>query len=91
MGAGEVVALTIGILGVAGIIFSALKYNRDDTTALVGQQDVIVGEMKTMMDEWRTTAADLRLERDELRVQVERLTSEISALREELREEPYGR
>lgn len=72
----QLVALAIGLLGVAGVIFTALKYNRDDTTAVLGQQNVILGEMKTLNDELRTTAAALREERDYLRGEVARLAGE---------------
>jgi predicted RNase H-like nuclease (RuvC/YqgF family) len=78
------IPIIIGILGIAGIIFTALKYNRDDTTAVITQQSTIVGEMKTLNDELRTTTTDLRGERDQLRAQVEELTKQIEALREEL-------
>ena len=49
--------IIIGLLGIAGIIFTALKYNRDDTTAVVTQQSMIVGEMKTLNDELREPPA----------------------------------
>jgi uncharacterized coiled-coil DUF342 family protein len=81
-----VIPLVIGIFGVAGLIFTALKYNRDDTTAVVNQQSTILGEMKTLNDELRTRTTELREERDELKTQVERLTTEIRALRSELQE-----
>lgn len=84
-------SIIIGISGLAGIIFTAMRYRRDDTTAIVGQQDTIVNEMKVLNEENRQAAAILREERNELRAQVERLTNEISALREELRGEGrYG-
>ena len=76
--------LIIGLLGVAGIVFTALKYNRDDTTAVVTQQNVIVADMKLLNDELRVTTADLRTERDGLREQVGELTKQIQALRTEL-------
>ena len=61
-----------------------LKYNRDDTTAVVTQQNVIVADMKLLNDELRVTIADLRTERDGLREQVTELTNQIQALRTEL-------
>lgn len=76
--------LIIGILGVAGIIFTALKYNRDDTTAVVNQQNTILGEMKVLNDELRATTSSLRTERDELKLQVGELSNQIAALRTEL-------
>lgn len=73
----EVLALATGVLGVAGLIFTALKYNRDDATAVVSQQSQIVGDMKALNDELRTTVQDLRLQRDELKLQVDRLTEQL--------------
>lgn len=80
----EALPLIIGIFGIAGLIFTALKYNRDDTTAVLSQQNTIVGEMKTLNDELRATTASLRTERDELRAQVVELTNQVDALRTEL-------
>jgi predicted nucleic acid-binding Zn-ribbon protein len=79
-------SLIIGIAGLAGIIFTALRYRRDDTTALIGQQDTIVSEMRALNEENRQAAALLRTERNELKTQVEQLTHEIEALRKELQE-----
>ena len=80
----EALPLIIGLLGLGGIVFTALKYNRDDTTAVMGQQNTIVGEMKTLNDELRVTTHDLRTERDELRLKVSELSSQVDALREEM-------
>ena len=78
------IPIIIGLLGLGGIIFTALKYNRDDTTAVLTQQSTIVSEMKTVNDELRTTTAELRTERDGLKAQVMELTNQVSALRTEL-------
>jgi hypothetical protein len=56
----------IGICGLAGIVFSALSWRRNDTTAIVGQQDVILNEMRGLTDE-------LRISRDECRAELERV------------------
>jgi hypothetical protein len=75
------VSLCIGVFGVGGLVFTALRYRRDDTTALVNQQDVILRDMKTLNEELRTTSDGLRTERDALRVQVEELTIQVKKLR----------
>jgi hypothetical protein len=77
------VSLCIGVFGVGGLIFTALRFRRDDTTAIVQQQDVILGDMKTLNDELRTTASSLREERDALRAQVQELTVQVTKLRGE--------
>ena len=76
--------IIIGLFGIAGLLFTAMKYNRDDTTAVVSQQNVIVSDMKTLNDELRTRTAELREERDGFKTQVEELTRQIEALRHEL-------
>jgi len=73
-------ALVIGIVGLGGIIFTALKYNRDDTTAIVQQQSVIVGDMKGLNDELRKRTEELRDENERLRTQVDRLTAQLEEL-----------
>jgi len=74
----QLVSLIIGVLGLAGLIFTAMRYNRDDTTAIVNQQNVIVTDMKLLNDELRTTAKQLREERDALAVQVEELRAQVA-------------
>ena len=51
-------AVVIGVLGVAGLIYTALSWRRNDTTAIVEQQDTIMGELKDL-------TAELRTQRDE--------------------------
>jgi chromosome segregation ATPase len=82
----QILALILGLVGLAGVIFTALKYNRDDTTAIVGQQSTILNDMKSLNEELRSTATSLREERDALRTQVENLTGQVEALRGELHE-----
>jgi hypothetical protein len=72
-----VLALGLGVIGLGGIIFTALRFNRDDTTAIVTQQDLILRDMKSLNEELRITANGLREERDALAVQVEKLRIEI--------------
>jgi predicted RNase H-like nuclease (RuvC/YqgF family) len=76
--------IIIGLFGLGSIIFTALKYNRDDTTSVVTQQNVIVSDMKTLNEELRTRTQELREERDGLKGQVDELTRQIQALRHEL-------
>ena len=57
---GQLVALVIGLCGLAGVVFTALKYNRDDAGAIVEQQSALVGDMKVLTDELRHSEASLR-------------------------------
>lgn len=78
-------SIVLGICGLGGLIFTALRWRRDDTGSLVGQQDTILNEMKVLNEENRLAAARLREERNELSTQVEQLMAEIEKLRKELR------
>lgn len=77
----NVLPLIIGILGLAGLIFTAMRYGRDDTTAVVNQQAQITAEMKTLNDELRLTAERLRKERDACHIEAERLIGRVEELR----------
>lgn len=71
--AGQIVAIAIGLSGLAGVIFTALKYNRDDTTAIVNQQTVLLGNMRSLYDSEHEQLAAVTSERDALRAEVSRL------------------
>jgi len=73
--------IIIGIIGLAGMVFTALRFGRDDTTAVVAQQAQITNEMKTLNDELRTTADRLRKERDTCLMDGQRLMGQIEELR----------
>jgi uncharacterized coiled-coil DUF342 family protein len=77
--------IVIGLIGLGGLVFTALRYRRDDTTAVVSQQSTILDNMKTLNGELRQTVTDLRTERDELKSQVDNLAGQVEALRVELR------
>lgn len=54
----EAVALVIGIAGLGGLLFTALSWRRNDTTAIVNQQSVIVHDMQALTAELRSALAD---------------------------------
>ena len=54
----DAVALVIGIAGLGGLVFTALRYRRDDTTAIVTQQSTIVHDMETLTAGLRAALAD---------------------------------
>lgn len=80
----QVLALIIGLVGLAGVIFTALRFRRDDTTAVVTQQSIIVNDMKAINDELRTTAASLKEERDACKDEVKGLRGELREARDHL-------
>ena len=65
----------IGLVGLAGVVFTALRFRRDDTTAVVTQQAQITSEMKTLSDELRSAVERLRNERDACYAEVAELRS----------------
>ena len=69
----ELVALAIGIFGVASVIFAAMRWRRDDTTQIVTQQSTILNDMKLIDDEIRISADKLRSERDKCYEEVAKL------------------
>ena len=73
--------LVIGVVGLGGLMFTALRFRRDDTSAIVSQQDTIFAEMRSLNVELRETTDRLRVERDALTVQVQQLTAQVQELR----------
>ena len=69
----ELVALAIGIFGVASVIFAAMRWRRDDTTQVVTQQSAILNDMHVLNDEIRISADKLRTERDKCYEEVAKL------------------
>jgi hypothetical protein len=67
------VALAIGVAGLGGLVFTALRYRRDDTTAIVQQQSTILHDMQALNAELRVRVDELQVERDRLRGQIDRL------------------
>jgi hypothetical protein len=70
---GQIVAIAIGLCGLAGVIFTALRFNRDDTTSIVQQQTALLGNMQALYDTEHTELAAVTSERDALRAEVARL------------------
>ena len=56
----EALPLVIGIAGLGGLVFTALRYRRDDTTALVAQQSTIVHDIQALNTELRTALDECR-------------------------------
>lgn len=73
---GQAIALIVGLAGLAGVIFTALRFNRDDTTAMVTQQSTILRDMAGLNEELRKTNQELKSEVAALREQVQRLRHE---------------
>jgi prephenate dehydrogenase len=66
-------AIAIGIAGLGGLVFTALRFRRDDTSAIVSQQSTILRDMQALNSELRSRVDELQAERDRLREQIDRL------------------
>ena len=65
--AAEWLPIIIGICGLAGLVFTAARFRRDDTSAVVQQQSTILHDLETLHAELRVTADVYKTERDECR------------------------
>ena len=80
---GTLLAIITGLCGLAGLVYTALHFNRDDAKALVDQQSAVLKDMGELNTDLRATVADLRTERDALR-------SEVADLREQVQRLSHG-
>lgn len=64
---GTLVAASGVIAGVGGLVFVALKYNREDATSVIGQQSAILADMKALNDELAGTLDRCQKQRDAAR------------------------
>ena len=67
-------SIIIGICGLGGLIFTALRFRRDDTTSIVQQQSTLVHDMETIVSRLREENDRLVEEVRKLAVQVRRLS-----------------
>ena len=72
-----IVSLAIAVMGLGGLVFTALRWRRDDTATIISTQDTLFGEMRTLNDELRTTVIALRAENDRLQAQIADLRREL--------------
>jgi len=77
VGVGEVIAFITALCGLAGIIFTALRYNRESSTATVQQQSQIVQDMRTLNDELHQKIEDLKAEVKDLKARLQELDDRI--------------
>jgi len=77
------IALPTAVAALGGIVFTALRYNRESATSVVAQQSQVVTDMKALNDRLHAAMEDLVHERDELKVQVEKLTAQVERLSRE--------
>lgn len=87
------ISAVIALAGTGGVVFGALRYNRDEAGKVVLQQTTVLTSMQALNDELtealtrsRDDAAQFRKERDDLIAELQGCRSEIKDLRTEIGE-----
>lgn len=75
MDAGTWIAIVTGIIGLAGLVFTALKFNADRSSAAVQQASDVLEDMRKLNDALHIRINDLEKEIDQLHKQVDKLLS----------------
>ncbi len=73
-------AAIVTLAGSGGIVFGALRYNRDEAGKIVGQQASVLSDMRGLIDELQEALVRTRTERDELLGEVRGCREEIAML-----------
>lgn len=74
-----VIGVVVALVGSGGVVFGALRYNRQEAAGMVGI-------MREVSDELRLELERTQIERDELREAVGNLRTEVTKLRKVLEE-----
>jgi hypothetical protein len=56
--AANVIAIVIGLCGLSGCVFTALRFRRDDTTSIVTQQSTVLHDMEAIAAQLRIQLED---------------------------------
>ena len=56
----NVIAIVVGLTGLSGCVFTALKWRREDTASLVQSQSTVVHDMQAINVELRTALEDCK-------------------------------
>lgn len=84
------VPLIVAAVGLGGLVFTALRFRREDTSSLVQQHSVVLAGMKTLMDEREKEREEDRREVVRLRAEIDDLKHQVArelAVRRELEDE----
>lgn len=76
-----VFAAFVTVAGSGGVVFGALRYNRDEAGKIVVQQTSVLTDMRGLNDELQEALQRTRGERDELLQQVRSCREEMAELR----------
>jgi len=76
-----VISVVVALAGTGGIVFGALRYNRDEAGKVVSQQSTILDDMRDLMAEQQSALTNARVERDEERSASQRCRDELKRLK----------
>lgn len=79
-----IISVVVAVAGSGGIVFGALRYNRDEAGRVVTQQTAVLESMRGLNDELQSALDRVRLERDDLVKEVRDTRVDIAALRIEI-------
>lgn len=80
----QVLGTALGIIGLAALVFTALRFRREDTGQLVEQSTKLVSGMETITKELRAERDNAKTERDEAKRERDEARAESVALRAEV-------
>lgn len=79
-----IIAVVVAVAGSGGVVFGALRYNRDEAGRVVTQQTAVLESMRILNDELQSALDRVRLERDNLIAEVRGTRGDIATLRIEI-------
>ena len=78
-------AISTGLVGLIGVVFGALRFQRDEAGKIVAQQTAVLGDMRDLNDELQDALARTRDERDQFAGEVRLLRETVQRLEDEVR------
>lgn len=76
-----ILGIVAALVGSGGIVWGALRYNRQEAGEIVQQHSQILADMRSLNEELHLALSRAREERDQLRTEVEKLNYEVGRLR----------
>lgn len=77
------ISVVIALAGSGGIVFGALRYNRDEAGRIVIQQTNVLTDMRGLNDELSEALDRMRTEKSELHTDLQKAREEMQALRQQ--------
>jgi cell division protein FtsB len=72
--------MIVAIAGSGGLVFGALRYNREESGKVISQHSIILADMRTLNEELHQALQRTREERDALTEEVTKLRYDVKRL-----------